>query len=524
MRRIYTLLVVLIVGMIGMTYLYFSNLNTETNANDLSLNTVAYNSSIIFSFDNDKGFYDILSSQDLIQQVMGETNSKLFSSIKKNLVEDNSVNQLINGQKVYVGFSTKKNNEIDFLISTQSRDNLDVLLNKINVNKTKLKNIENAYQFNFADSTTCFVAVKNRLILISNSLNQIENSISNNNSEDDEFSSFIKSNSKFNKNTLANLYIDFNKVPTVLKEILNSNLVGELSVFSKQNAYAALSYNFSAERLLFNGTTAINDKNSFYQLFTNVTEQTITITNILPEQTANYTTYAISDYSVFNKEFSKLLEFRKEDQLIKKALQKILETYRINLSTQFPNYFNNQFITFQLNTGEKLGAIALKNGDKVSQLLLDISTEYTPEIRVFKEAKIPYAFFGDPFKKFEKPFYSIINGYLVMANNASSIQSFLNSYNANKLLINNEDYQSFSSQLSTSSTITHYINNKNSVEIFSKNLKTPYYKKVINKREIGGFSSFSYQLSGDKGKFLSNVLLYKTPEKSVQTDSTAIIK
>lgn len=521
MRRIYIILVVLIVGMIGMAYLYFSNLNTETNTNDLSLKTAASNSALIFSFENDKGFYDILNGQSLIQQVIGENNSKLFSSIKKNLVEDESVNNLINGQKIYIGFSSGKDNEIDFLITTQSKSNSENLLSKLNINKTKLNKFENAFKLTFTDSTVCYVAVKNKLIIISNSLNKIENSINSTN-KDDNFSNFIKANSRFNKNTLANLYIDFNKIPIVLKGILHSNLVGELNVFNKQNTYAALSYNFSAERLLFNGTTAINDENNFYQLFSSITEQKITITSILPDKTANYTSYAISDYKLWHKNLAKLIEVRKEDQAIKKSLQKINETYRIDLSAQFPLYFKGQLLTFQLNTGEKFGAIALNNGDKVNQLLLDLSTEYSPEIRIFKEANIPYAFFGDPFKKFERPFYTIINSYLVLANNASSIQSFLNSYNANKLLINSEDYQNFSNQLPAAATITYYINNKNSIDIFGRNLKQPYYKKIVSKDEMGGFSAFSYQLSGDKGKFLSNILLYKTPEKSIQIDTITI--
>lgn len=514
MRRIYIVLVVLILGMIGMAYLYFSNLNTETTANDLSLKAVATNSPIIFSFENDKGFYDILSGQNLIQQVIGESNSRLFSSIKKNLIEDANVNHLVSGQKIYIGITTAKNNAIDFLISTQIKNNADLLPNQLNGEKTKLKSIENGYQLKFADSTTCFIAVNNKLVLISNSLAQIENSIKSNN-EPNDFNNFIKTNSRFNKNTLANLYVDFNNLPTLLKSTLNSNLVGELSVFNKQNAYAALSYNFSKERLLFNGTTAINNQNSFYKIFANIREQKITITSILPDKTANYTAYGFSDYSGFQKELSKLMEVRKEDQAINKSLQKINETYRIDLSKQLPSYFKDQFITFQLNTGEKFGAIALNNGDKVNQLLLDLSTEYAPEIRIFKEANIAYAFFGDPFKKFEKPFYTIVNGYLVMANNASSIQSFLNSYNNNKLLINEVDYQNFSNQLSSSATIIHYINNRNSVEIFGKNLKNPYYKKLISKNEMGDFSSFSYQLSGDKGKFLSNFMLYKAPEKTL---------
>lgn len=521
MRKIYILLVILIAGMIGMAYLYFSNLNTETNTNDLSLKTAASSSALIFSFENDKGFYDILNGQNLIQKIIGKSNSKLFSSIKKKLVDDESLNNLFNGQKIYIGFSSGKDNEIDFLITTQSKSNSESLLSKINFNKTKINKVENTYHLSFSDSTAFYISIKNKLIVISNSLAQIENSINNTN-KDDNFSNFIKTNSRFNKSTLANLYIDFNKIPTVLKGILNSNLVGELNVFNKQNSYAALNYNFSAERLLFNGTTLINDENSFYKLFNNIAEQEVTITSILPEKTANYTAFIVSDYNKWHTDLTKLMEIRKEDQAIKKSLQKINETYRIDLLTQFQLYFKAQLLTFQLNTGEKLGAIALNNGDKVNQLLLDLSTEYSPEIRIFKEANIPYAFFGDPFKKFEKPFYTIINSYLVLANNASSIQYFLNSYNTNKLLINTEDYQNFNNQLPAAATIIYYINNKNSIDIFGRNLKQPYYKKIVSKDEIGGFSAFSYQLSGDKGKFLSNILLYKTPEKSIQIDTTTI--
>lgn len=523
MRKIYIILVLLIIGMMGMTYLYFSNLNTETTANNLSLKVVASKSAMIFSFDNDKGFYDILDGQNLIQKVIGDSNARLFKALKQNFIDDKLINNLIDGQKIYIGISSAIDQKIDFLITTQSQNIANNSLNNAKIIKSKVDRLENVYLLTFSDRTSFYLAIKNHMILISNSLDLIESSIKIN-SDEDNFNNFIKSNSRFNKNTLANLYIDFNKMPAVLKGILNSNLTGRLSVLDNQNSYAALSYNFSSERLLFNGITALNDKNSYYQLFANIEEQKITINSILPEKTANYTAFAISSYSNWSKSLAKLMEVRKEDQVIKNSLQRINETYRIDLLNQFPLYLNNQFITFQLNTGEKLGAISLNNGDKVYQLLLDISTEYALNIRIFKEANIVYAFFGDPFKKFERPFYTIVNGYLVFANNASSVQSFLNSYNSNQLLINDNNYQKFNNQLSTSATITHYISNKNSVDIFRRNLKSTYYKKLISKNEMADFSDFSYQLTGDKGRFLSNILLYKIPEATIEIDSLIKIK
>lgn len=106
-----------------------------------------------------------------------------------------------------------------------------------------------------------------------------------------------------------------------------------------------------------------------------------------------------------------------------------------------------------------------------------------------------------------------------MANNASSIQVFLNSYENNALLTNDVDYQDFNNQLSSSATISFYVNHENSNDIFGRNLKQPYFKQYQSKTGFKSFDAFSFQLSGDKGKFLSNLLLYKKPEKTVATDT-----
>ena len=42
----------------------------------------------------------------------------------------------------------------------------------------------------------------------------------------------------------------------------------------------------------------------------------------------------------------------------------------------FPQYFNNEMMTFQIKSTETFGAINLSNGDKLRQLLLDVSSEY----------------------------------------------------------------------------------------------------------------------------------------------------
>ncbi|WP_368495418.1 DUF3352 domain-containing protein, partial [Bacillus toyonensis] len=73
-----------------------------------------------------------------------------------------------------------------------------------------------------------------------------------------------------------------------------------------------------------------------------------------------------------------------------------------------------------------------------------------------------YSYFGEPFKKFKRPYYIIIDNYLVFANNASTVQSFLNSYKNNQLLINKESYITSVNQLPNTSSISFFVDLSNS--------------------------------------------------------------
>jgi hypothetical protein len=521
MKKIYFTLGILLLGTIAMAYLYFSNLNTERNANELSLNAVTKNTGMVFCFDNDKSFYEILSGQQLLQNVLGERKSAQLKSLRVNLIDQPKTFNAFEGQKVYIGFLAGANNEVDYLIATQLKPNQNQkqLLQHFGTKLVSIKNEPNIYQFSFNDSTTVFVGVKNALVLVSNALTGIQQAMADQENSNHSFADYVKANSRFNKNTLANLYLDFNQIPKLLKPILNSNLTGELSVFNRQKSFATLSYNFGKEKILFNGTTIVNDANDYNAMFANMPAQKLTISHILPKNTANYTIYAISNYANWQKDLMTWMASKKENEQIKKHIGDLNLKYRLNLQEVFPKYFRDQLVTFQLSTGEKFGAIALAKGEKVGQLLLDLSADYATDIKIFKEPYIPYAFFGAPLKKFERPFYTIIDNYLIMANNASSIQAFLNSYKNNSLLINDEDYISLNEQLSESATISFYVNRKNSNEIFGRNLKAPYYKQFQAKNGFGSYSAFCYQLTADRGKFQTNLLLYKKPEKKEVIDT-----
>jgi hypothetical protein len=510
MKKIYITLIALVMAMVGMAYLYFSRLNTETSYNDTSLSAATANSGLIFCIENDRSVFDILSGQDFFERLIGQQKFNQFKLLKSVIVAQPALNKLISHKNIFIGFTEGKGREINYLISTQLKNETDKeqLMTMIRSNAIAVDTAGQAIKLILNDSTAFYIAVEKNLLLVSNVATTLKTALaSGKQKEAVNFAAFVKASSRQSKNSLGNLYIDYNRLPSLLKAILPGKLSSGLSVFRSQDAFAALNYNFSKERVYFNGNTTINDPSNYLSLFSNMEAQKNTIDNLLPEQTANFNLYTIPDYKSWKVLLDQWFTAQQQAESVKKIVAGTVQTYRLNADQIFPAYFKNQLISFQLNNAENIAAINFSNGDKVKQLLIDISDNYDEDIKKLKVKGLLYCYFGEPLKKFESPYYLIIDNYMVFANQASALRLFLNSYRNNQLLINTPDYISLYSQISAQSNITFYASHKNSMGLLQNTVYPDYYKHLISKEGLGNFSSMVYQLSGDKGKFQTNLLI-----------------
>lgn len=508
MKKIVVIIIALILSIFYLGYEYFSKLNTENNAKDFSLQTATINAAVVFSFQNDKSFVDIMSGQTLLQHVLGLDKMLLLNSLKTKINTDKILQDILQDQTMYVSLLPDSANSLGFLFTFQldQEKNQNKFLKYLNI-KTKSddKTIDNVLQVN--DSLSVFYVLKDNVVIASNSINLIKQAT--NKRKANGFANYVKNASNLNRNVLASLYINFNKAPSFLKNILAGKLNGELFQLNNQNSYATLNYNFSKEHILFNGYTDFEDGDSYQKLFSNLPPQTISITNILPENVANFTAYAVDSYPTWLKNLNKLKDKLDKKQESDKMLKNVEDIYHTDLTKVFNTLAGNQFIKFQLSTTEKLAAFSLNNGDKFSQLTLEASQEYDNEIRIFKTSGIISGFFGEPFDNFSRPYFTIVNNYLVVSNNASTLQSFLNSYKANKFLAKTPEYLDTSNLLTNTSNISFYVNLDNSKNIFSKNFRLPYYRHLRADSGFRNFDTFYYQMSADKDRFLTNLLLNK---------------
>ncbi|WP_316796951.1 hypothetical protein [Pedobacter agri] len=521
MKKIIILAIALFFGIAGMAYLYFSKLGNEKNAKDLALQSATNNAAIVFSFQNDKGFYEIISAQNLIQQVLGEEKTILLTQLKDIVINDNMLNKYIKDQNIYISVLPDSNKTLNFLITVQlnAEEDLNKFNQVIKLNKNIATVKNDLYNVKLNDSTSAYANIKDRVITLSTSLKLINDAAVR--LAENPFTNYIKENNTVSKSALAQVYINFNQIPLLLKNILAGNINGNIEVLNKQNGFASLAYNFSKERILFNGNTMLKSDENYLKLFETSVAQATNIQNIFPDQTANYVIYAFDDYKTWFKAFNELQTKINQFSQAERTISTIKNDFRTDLNSIFPVYTKNQFATFQLNTNEKLGAIQLTNGEKVKQLLFDVSTDYSDEIKVFKSSNILSVYFGDAFKNFSKPFYVIIDNYLIVANNASTVASFLNSYKNNKLMIQNPVYLDAMNQISTTSNISYYVNLQKSKDILRDNISSKYYKHLLADSGLKTFDTFCYQMIADKNKFITNVLFNKYVQQSIP-DSLSI--
>lgn len=506
MKKIIIIICLLLAAIVTMAYLYFSKLNASRHSTDSGLRAAAATSGFIFSFENQKEITDILKEQVFFNEVLGKEKYKQLSGIKNQLLFLPAVNQETENQYIYIAFVAGQRQETEFICFTQIQDqaNTPKLLQAIKMSGVKVERLGNINKLILKDSTECYLSIRKNLVVLSPSLQQVTTFLAKKSQDkSNKFADFIRTGTKLSKNSLAQLYLNFNTIPLLLKNMSLGNLKTELNVIKNQDAFASLTYNYSKDKVLFTGTTVANDPDNYYQLFSDLQALKTTIHNLLPVSTSSYTIFAIDNYQLWRKKLSSWMEERKEPGKTSELIKMVDEKYHLNLDEVLPRYFKDQMLTFKMGDTEKVGAINLTNGDKLSQLLLDLSDDYDEEIKVMKEEGLLYAYFGLPFEHFKKPFYVVMDNYMIFANHPATLRKFLTSYKNDQLLIHESHYINASNQLPGNSNISIYLAHKNSTDLLKK------------------YDSFTCQLSGDNGKFQTNILINKQEEVS-QKDSLAL--
>lgn len=535
MKTIIGITSALFIAVLSVAYLYFSNLNVKNRSNNQILSEIPSDASVIFQHQNDQSLYDIFKDYTIFDTIVGPQKKEDIHWLTNYLMSTVNLKTVMSGQKVFLSFHPSKTDSVDFLWSMQLKEKL----NEEDIRKISVSDPSNQI-LTFQETEQDIFLIKNKTRnrpfyfaivkgIVRGSFNKdlLFRSLDKNSEKiDPEFIKTINEGVRKDENALVNLFINYNR-QGFLQPFFRNNLSGNFEILQSFSGFSSLSLNYKNDDLIYNGLTNIlNKKNNYTRLFLNQTPVKNTIKTILPYNTSNALVYGLSSYTLFHDELSGLFKDRKELDTLNKQMGKITSETGVNPDRDLQKLWGNELSTIQLSTYENLAIIKVTNGTQMQFFLEPLSSTYSETIRKINFESLFYNYWGDPLKKYAKPFYMISDNLLILSNSPGTLQRYLKDYNSEKFLLKTESFRQFDQLVGDQSNISFILHFSNSASILKNLLKRNYAENFGNdKHGIKDLYALSYQLASNKDHFFTNFYTgYKksatTPDAVLSVDST----
>lgn len=534
MKIILGITTVLLLAVFIVAYLYFSNLTGDSRSNDKTLASIPADASVILTFSNDKSLYEIFKDYTLFDTLTGNRTKQELSWLKHLLLDNKTLASATRGQKVFLSFHPMSADSLQFLwvmpvLQKLELEDIEDVLTNGNVNRIK-KGVEAGVPLlevtDVLLAKTFYIGIDRGIArgsfskaLLLTSLNENAKKIN------EEFIKEINDAVLANDDALASLFINHNE-PGFLNVFFKDNLTGNFGLFGSAKVYSSLNLNYKSDALMFNGLSRITKKNEGYlELFLKQNPVKNTIKRILPYNVSNAICFGLSDYDLFNSGLKRLFGKRKELTELDEQMRLITTETGVNPDRDIKKLWGEEFTNVQLATYENLAVISVSNGRQLEFFLEPLSSVYSESVKKMNYENIFYYYFGDPLKKYRKPFFAITDNLAIISNSPGTVQRFLNDYNNERLLSENRSFNKFDQLIADQSNISFLMLLKNSESLLKTQLKRKYSEILIDKKP--GFKDFygiSFQLTSNNEHFFTNFYTGYVNETAVSPDSLVYIK
>lgn len=526
MKKIIGITIILVLSVISLAYLYFSNLTVKSRNNDRVLSEIPADATVIFQYINEKSLYEIFTDYTVFDTIIGTQNKQELAWIRKMLFSNNSLIENTSGQRVFLSFHPSQTDSIHFLWSIQLKQNLSSieLQNIFSESADKRitirqKSSDGILELNFSELTRPFyLCIDKGILRGSFSIELLNQSIDGKSTKINQ--AFIREvNSGLGKdaNALAHLFINYNKNGP-LKPFFRRKLSDNFELFESFSGYSNLIMNYKSDVMMFNGISKLSSqKDAFIPIFLNQKPVQNTIKLVMPYNTASSIFYGISNYTKFKQDLDLMFEARSELDTLNKQIMTIASETGINPNRDMVKLWAKEMINLHLSTSESLAIIKVSDGSKLQFLLEPMSSFYSPEVRKMDYSSLFYFYFGDPMKRYAKPFFTVTDNLLILSNSPSSIQRYLKDYNSGRLLYKSKAYTQFDQLVADQSNVSFMLYLNNAAFLLRNNLKSSYGETFKSKKH--GFKDLygiSYQLISNNEYFFTN---FYTAYKNINTAS-----
>jgi len=547
-RSLFLLIITFIIsfGLYQVYVFYFDN-----NDNIQSIYLVPKDAVYIIESQKPINNWDAISKSDIWKHLNTNT---YFNTLAKNLnkldtifKQKQGVFNRIGNREILISAHVYAPKQYGFLylVDLQKIAKLNVVKNNLNtiinsnykVSKRHYKEHEITEIYDLKNHETLYISfIKNQMIasythtLVEASIDQYSNP------EIGRNLNFIEVKKHVGYNDMFRLYFQYD----YLDEFVNvfSDTPGDVTkTLSKSLEFSGFSFDLEKNAIVANGITNTNNQASTYLKALQKSGQgKRTIKNVVPNNTAIYLSFGFKSFEDFYSNFETIQKENPEQfKSYVEGTSQIESFLKINLKTHFMSWIDDEIALIQLHSNvsdsKKDIALILKTkaiDDAKDNLdfLLEQIRKRTPV--KFKEVNYKgYAinfmsikgFFkillGDLFSNIEKPYFTIIEDYVIFSNEPNTLKSIINAYTNKETLNYFKPFNDFDNRFDNKSSVFAYINTPNLyntaydfVDIATKKqLKT-------NKDYFICFPQIGIQLTPSKNDFKSQLILeYQTPDK-----------
>lgn len=540
MRNTIIVTVLLFIAVVAATVYYFSDSSSKQENATKTLQYLPADTYFITAFKNDQTTDTIFRNFELFEAIQGKQVFENLKTLKQDFLGSESLKGKVQDTEVILSFHPSKTG-----IATLFSIALQEKLNNTSL-ETIFQGIDSKYKQNHVDTLGHRIyrfdkGIKDSVLyctLYENVLfagyepallyQVLDKAVPKLDAEQIAF--FINHNSK---NTPLSLYFNNSQISPLAKQMMRSKFGIYLQQIDSLQGSTAWNLNFKSDALIFKGETKLDlNHRTYLHLFANQSAQVQTLANFLPKNTASYLNYSLSDIGSFHHALNDLFVYRKEADKIKSQQQLIEKESKVVFQTDILPLWNDEFAIAALDNDVLLGLVSLADSSKFMETAKKISSNQGDSIYQFNYSNILYASFGDPFKSFQRPYFTRIGKVLVIANQTGILRKYRQTYFDNQLMSGTAIFKNHNAIHSNRANVTFYIEPSTAKNSIITNLKSEYAQDFKDQDDFGyqNYYSASLQLSGNEGGFVSGFYaVYKsknrlggTPEWTFQLNSKLI--
>jgi hypothetical protein len=518
MRKQIIVTIIILIATAYITVVYFKNLNPPGSHTSQLMATIPDNASLIFEFNNEQSFYDIFNGNKLLDAVVGEEKIAEIDTLRTQVLNNPQLQRFFDGQNTFISLHPLKDKDIGLLLTMAAAKGFDTVFIEQLAKKQNTGLIINSIRIGGKQGYSIYInAIKKRFFVVVEDDDIFSGSFSEELIEQaaqykpkNDKKNFELLSEQQNNNSLADLYVNYSQIQPLFEQLFKNKNTDILRSFKSLPALAVLSLNFKSDAFMFNGITTIeNDEPlSYLNLFTGQQPMVNHLKDIFPSTTAYSTNFSVSDPLKFQKDLAdwhvKAGIKKEKDSLF----SKIKAETGVSLRTEFTGLLSNEFAVVTTRYMEKYAIISVKDGSKLRPFMVNISNMVSDNAGQFKFSKVPFFLLGDAFSIFKKPYFMILDNYLILANSSEELTSYYDTYINRKFIGKTDNYNQFNDLLSERSNVAFFINFKNAQPILKRDLNDNFYE-ALEKNEPGwkNFYAASYQFSAADKNFYTNFCL-----------------